>query len=607
MEHKAKWPFMKGDLIENRYWVEGVYRGNMGIVYLCVDQKTNLPIALKTFKDQYLDSEESRKRFLEEASMWIRLDHHPNLIRAYALKELHGKLHLLLERVIPNNSRGVTLKDYMFSFPLLTKEILQISIHVCDGMIHALRKFPFFVHRDLKSENILYGDDFLPKITDFGMTLRLQQDFTEESKIHNHPSRMNPYLLANKMEGTPAFASPEQCMCKPLDTRSDIYSMGCMMYHLVAKRPPFLKNEVSEYVHAHMNVLPPSPDEFNSEIPTEFAQCILQCLAKKQDQRYQNFNELRDDLIAIYQDWVGDSPVSFVEGKHLTADDYLERAKSFLLIHQLDFAEQDLSWARKLSPDRGDILLELGKIYSIKGDKKKALRYLEESVKYLSQSAAIYRSMGDIYLACEIEDQSLHFYEKAFRLNPKSLSLIKQFVSLLRKSKQPHEKILRVLDHGIEQCRDNYELMIMKAEILRERGDFSQENTLLQSALKRFPNDAELMIRLAENSLKLKNTRSSVFYADRCLQSENMSFDHLYRLGKVYQSLRLPVNTMQAWKRAAYTDHQDGTFEAELAKICYAMREINGAWQHILRAEDLGVDMTELKQKVQAERFKQLL
>lgn len=296
--------FQPGDLILSRYFVEETRRGGMGIVYLCVDRASHKPVAIKTFEDRYLDSERNRKKFLEEACTWIELGSHPNIVRAYSVFLIDEKPYLLIERVASQQYRGATLKDYIYSNPITEQDILQIGIHICDGMLYAQRKFPGFVHRDLKTENILITQEGEPKISDFGLTLR-QNPHEENDDIDNSftlPSRDNSLDLARLvqcLEGAPAYASPEQCLGKSLDTRSDIYSFGIILYALVVKSPPFHRSTVEETLLAHLSETPIEPIRKNPAIQPSLSKLIMDCLEKEPNRRVSSFAVARKDRKSV--------------------------------------------------------------------------------------------------------------------------------------------------------------------------------------------------------------------------------------------------------------------------------------------------------------------
>lgn len=295
--------FAQGNCVEDRYVIEDVRHGARGIIYLCKDLKTSNPVAIKTFNSTMFDSETIRSNFVREATKWIRLDRHPNIVHAICLKMYNEKPHLLIERVCRKVSAECSLKHEMQTQSLSLKQICRIGISICDGMIHVNQTVPGWVHRDLKLENILIGDDNIPKITDFGMTMKIRP----EDQIHaaSHASKPKfPRLseLVYRMEGTPEYASPEQCLGNRVDTRSDIYSFGCMLYYLSSTMLPFRKQSVKELIHAQIHEHPLPPANRQEHLPLEWVVIVMKCLEKSPAKRFQSFQDLRDALSDFYEE-----------------------------------------------------------------------------------------------------------------------------------------------------------------------------------------------------------------------------------------------------------------------------------------------------------------
>ncbi len=597
-------PVMTGDVINTHFRVEQIKSGTMGIVYLCTDKRTKEPIAFKTFKDQFLDSEINRRRFIDESMLWIRLDAHPNIVRAYSLKKLYGKLFLMIERIIPSNPRGATLKDLFFSRPLSIHVMIQIAIHICDGMVHALSKHPYLVHRDLKPENILIGEDLIPKISDFGMTQRLEQVQPEPSTPPRfEKEKVNLSHLAFKMEGTPAFASPEQCMGKPLDTRSDIYSTGCLLYHMCTKRIPFRKQEVEDYILAHINEPPLPPIELNPDLTYEFSQAIIKCMQKKPENRFQTFALFRDELCRIYQGIFSAKPKSFPIGSPLSVEEYIERSRSFILIDEIEYANEELEKARHIAPDRGDVLIEMGRLKLKQENYKKAIAYFEMAQSLLENSADLFEMMGDVYRQVNLTQEAESCYHSSVKLYPDWQGPYVKYADLLLFKKQP-QKAEEILHEGLELCAERKDIYLKLASVYHRNGNTRKERDTLKQAVDENPDDAELPLLLAELFWISRDRRQAVRFLDKTVHKENLSFDVLYRIGMLYQQMNYPSHACDVWTFAARTGEGDGKFEYELAALMYNLRNYRGAWAHVLRAEELGEEVDALKRKIQAARFR---
>lgn len=170
-------------LINDRYQVASrPFMGGMGIVYLCMDHVEDRPVALKTFKPEYLPDREARDRFLREGTAWIELGSHPHIVRCYGAERLDNgsEVFLILEQVA--NKQGyddASLRSWLQpGRPMPIDQALLFALQIARGMKHATTKIPGFVHRDLKPENVLVGADYITgtninrlRVTDFGLAV----------------------------------------------------------------------------------------------------------------------------------------------------------------------------------------------------------------------------------------------------------------------------------------------------------------------------------------------------------------------------------------------------------------------------------------------------
>ncbi|RJP30567.1 MAG: serine/threonine-protein kinase [Candidatus Omnitrophota bacterium] len=596
--------FLTGELIEDRFRIDEIRKGAMGIVYLTTDVRTQKPIAIKTFDDRFFCSEKNRQCFVDEALMWIQLGSHPNIVRAYSIQFIQNKPHLFLERVIPDNPRGATLKDFLFTHVPTEKEMLQFGIHMCNGIIHAGRVFPNFVHRDLKSENILIGTDKIPKISDFGMTLRWEQidsQSTTDSK-YKWQEKIRPLELAGRMEGTPAFASPEQCLCKPLDVRSDIYSFGCILYHLATKRLPFYKETVEEHIVAHLREIPLSPLKMNPGISSTFSSIILICMNKKPEERFPDFQSLCDELIIHFEQLTAEKPIIFVNENPLKAEEYVERALSFALLQRFPEALEELDKAAEIDPLRQEIWLYRGKIHFQKQDFSKALECFNKAKSYPPESAELYEWLGKTYLARDQKNEGLNCLHEAVRIDPSRTSAYEELTKLYIRLHN-FLKAEQTLLEGMCTVSNSFELYILLADVYSHLGDLRKEREALLSALAQKKDDVELILRAAHICLRLHDKREALRWARRAEEHQPKSFEAWFRLGEIYLKNQDLITAAEAWNIAAMTGEGDHSFYADLSDLHFRLRRYEDAWQYALRAEELGAEVEVLKRTIQAKRL----
>jgi serine/threonine protein kinase len=224
----------------------------MGVVHLCVDRADeDHPVALKTFKPEFLPNVKIRERFIREASIWIELGFHPNIVQAFRVEHLAEHFPWIVLELVPcqpgranpslrcrlTPGRGTSLE-----------EALRCALGVAQAMRHACTQVKGLVHRDLKPENILFGIDDTAKVTDFGIAAIAP--FRGEASPEA-PLLPSPALTMGAI-GTPIYMSPEQWSGRPVSASSDIYSLGCIVLEMLVGRPPVRGRTAAELGEAHL-------------------------------------------------------------------------------------------------------------------------------------------------------------------------------------------------------------------------------------------------------------------------------------------------------------------------------------------------------------------
>ena len=258
--------------------LEKLGEGGMGIVFKAYDTQLQRTVALKILKNI---SGNSYKRFLREARATAGL-HHPNIVKLYEVGEYEGKTFFTMEYI-----EGIVLEK-ADAVHWAVPRILELMIEICDAIAYSHEQG--VIHRDLKTANIMLTPKGLPKIMDFG----LAKSTKEQSKLSQ----------TGMVLGTIMYMSPEQAegTIREIDCRSDVYSLGCILYELLVGHPPFLASTLEEIVYKILfeKVAPPSQKKTTlKEYPLD--EVCLKALEKKQSFRYQNVKSLQDDLKKILQ------------------------------------------------------------------------------------------------------------------------------------------------------------------------------------------------------------------------------------------------------------------------------------------------------------------
>ncbi len=268
---------MIGDTILHYKILEKLGEGGMGEVYKARDTKLDRFVALKFLPSQMTASEDDKARFIQEAKAASAMNH-PNVCTIYDIQDSSGQLFIVMEYV-----EGKTLKDKKDS--LSEKQILEIGIQVAEGLAAAHEKG--IVHRDIKPENIMVRKDGIAQIMDFGLA-KLRED-----------SGVSRLTKAGTTMGTLGYMSPEQVQGLDVDHRTDIFSLGVVLYELIAGESPFKGIHETAIMYEIVNVEAPPLSTFKQDIDPELDRIILECLEKDKDERCQSSKELAKNLRKI--------------------------------------------------------------------------------------------------------------------------------------------------------------------------------------------------------------------------------------------------------------------------------------------------------------------
>jgi serine/threonine protein kinase len=274
---------LEGETVDHFQILEYVGGGGMGAVYRGLDTRLNRPVAVKILSRDQADSETVR-RFRNEAQSAARLDH-PNISRVYYIGEDKGWNFIVFEFIEGQNLRNRVEK----LGPLPFDEALSYTLQIAEALDHAQARD--VVHRDIKPSNILVDEQGSIKLVDMGLA-RSQQLSPE-----------NEDLTASGVTlGTFDYISPEQARDpRTADVRSDMYSLGCTLYFMLAGRPPFPEGTALQKLLWHTGDDPPDVRLFRPEVPDAFVALLTRLLAKKPEQRFQTAQELIQALIQISQ------------------------------------------------------------------------------------------------------------------------------------------------------------------------------------------------------------------------------------------------------------------------------------------------------------------
>jgi TolB-like protein/Tfp pilus assembly protein PilF len=290
-EFHTSTPSLEGQALSHYRILEPIGRGGMGIVYAAEDLKLGRRVALKLLPEYLARDKDSLRRFEREARAASALNH-PNICTIHEIDEAGG-LHFIAIELL----EGETLKQRMARSRLPIKEILQIGIEICEGLDAA--HSAGIVHRDIKPANVFLTRRGPAKVLDFGVAKRVGTELIEQSSHFSFSLMGNPEAdLTNTgaLIGTTAYMSPEQVGGQTVDTRSDIFSLGAVLYEMATGQVPFPGTDVTGVVRAVRLQRQVPVEQFNPEARSGLARIIDKTLQKDRRSRYQHAAELQADL-----------------------------------------------------------------------------------------------------------------------------------------------------------------------------------------------------------------------------------------------------------------------------------------------------------------------
>ena len=263
-----------GRLLDGRYEIlEIIGTGGMAVVYKARCHRLNRLVAIKILKDEFARDEEFRRRFRAEGEAVAMLSH-PNIVQVYDVSTSDSANFIVMELI-----DGISLKEYMEKKGILNwKETLHFSLQIAKGLEHAHSRG--IIHRDIKPHNIMVLKNGSVKVMDFGI-----------ARVMNKSNTLTKEAL-----GSVHYISPEQAKGGHTDNRSDLYSLGVVMYEMMAGRPPYDGESAVSVAIQHINGGAALPSAYNPNIPTGLEQIIMKAMALEPRDRYVSATEMLQDM-----------------------------------------------------------------------------------------------------------------------------------------------------------------------------------------------------------------------------------------------------------------------------------------------------------------------
>lgn len=293
-EHQSSPPSLEGKTISHYRILKSIGQGGMGVVYQAEDLNLRRHVALKLLPQFLARDPQARSRFVREAQAASALNH-PNICTVHEIGEGQG-LHFIVIELL----EGETLKQRIAGGPLNIPEILRIIIEICDALEAA--HSAGIIHRDIKPSNIIVTKRGAAKLLDFGVAKRVGIEVLEETKSLSglQPTHLDIRLTTpGTAIGTVAYMSPEQASGRQVDPRSDLFSLGAVLYEMTTGKSPFPGKKVADVLRAIQDRQPPPIAKLASKTPSRLIRVIDKALQKDCPLRYQSAAEMKADLQAL--------------------------------------------------------------------------------------------------------------------------------------------------------------------------------------------------------------------------------------------------------------------------------------------------------------------
>ena len=332
------------DQVAHYQILKKIGEGGMGEVYQAKDTRLGRTVALKILPESFASDKYRLHRFLREARVASTLSH-PNVTHIYEIGEENGTHFIAMEFV-----DGETLHDRLRHGPLDNEQILMITSQISEVLDKAQQLG--IVHRDLKPSNIMIDSRNQAKILDFGLA---RQDRVADEDVNRLSTEA--HTESGAILGTAPYMSPEQALGKKVDYRSDIFSIGVVMYEMATAQRPFSGPTVMAVIDQILHAQPVSATRINPKLHSDFKQIIEKCMRKEQSERYQSWKDLLADLRSIRTQLSGNTIApGVVEGEYNLSRGTARTCFALIQIMYLAFYVSALRWSDGMEAGFAELL-----------------------------------------------------------------------------------------------------------------------------------------------------------------------------------------------------------------------------------------------------------
>lgn len=422
---------MIGKTISHYRIVEKLGEGGMGVVFIAEDILLGRRVAIKTLTPaRPSDHPHFRARFLREARAVSALSH-PHIATVHDYGETDDGLPYIVMELIKGETLGELILKESLTIPRAIEIIVQVGEALSEAHRHGI------IHRDIKPSNVAINERGNVKVLDFGLAKQIEIN-SENASDPEGQTLLHTQTREGVIVGTPVYLSPEQALGVDVDARSDLFSLGGLLYECVAGKPPFVGKSPVEICAKVIRDDPPPPSKLNPNVPRQVDRVVLKALAKKPEERYQTADEMIADLRAVEEAiesgsdrtvtrLISPTPGTHPTGALATLSDIFKRprlsvgyvAGGILLLGLIGFGAWRLTRAKPYQPKREALqFYEKGVAALHEGTHYKASKLLERAVVADDQFALAHARLAEAYAELDYSDKAKDELLTANRLVP---------------------------------------------------------------------------------------------------------------------------------------------------------------------------------------------
>jgi tetratricopeptide (TPR) repeat protein len=514
----SKKTWKKGDILLSKYEIEDTFDGTFWQAYSARDRSADTRYVLKTFPGIFDWGDEAYKRFTIEGNQWIELEKHRNILPAHYVIPIDGLPCLFLDYV-----EGTDLTHWIGTRNLDVVQSLDFAIQFCEGMDYAYRKNGI-VHGDIKPGNIFVTTDKVVKITDFGLirvfdSLEVPDKLKQEKDLASYAYRLTrtgyglgvPLYMSYEREGNKAI----------LNGKTDIFSFAFVLMEMLASKDISFSDAWKDHLYKFWDSLRKSKTEvpalpFDASVPEELRAIITRCLRRNPDERYQNFGDLRDDLLKIYGEIAGKAFDLRDKAEVLTDNDWSAKGRAFYMKGEHNEAIRCYNKALEINPQNEIVWSRKGHVLSKLQRSNEAIKCFSKALQINPEDKTVWSNLGHALSDLRRYSEAVECYTKALSIDPEDVGILnekgKAFASL-----GCHKDALTCYSAALVINARYTDALKNKSLSLLSLGLNKDALCCLNEALKQDPQDAELWSLLGKTLHALSRHDDALECYDKAL------------------------------------------------------------------------------------------